>query len=384
MFTLLCAVAQGAWAQTTVSTDSEFRSAIANDGANITVTADINLSNSTLSIESGKSITIDLGGHTLDRKLTQRGEGGGQVITVRNGATLNLSNGTLKSGWGGAGGALVNEGGTVAITDVIITHNVADDRGGGVCNRTGGTLTMRDCSITDNHSNDKSGDKGGGGLFNEEGATATLTNVTITGNEAKVCGGGGICNFGTLTLDACTIQDNSANTSGGGIWQEGTLNMQGQMTVSGNTTSGGVTNNLFLKTNALITVTGSLAGSNVGIKMEIAGVFTSGYNTNNSGVDPATIFTADLSEVMAVSLADNEAQLTSSLPDGSVYYIERSWDEENQKVVAQPVILNKGEYAELSGSGDLDLLPNRYYVVKGNVTYGTLHATSGGVRHLIL
>ena len=94
MFTLLCAVAQVAWTQTTVSTDSELRSAIANDGANITVTADINLSNSTLSIESGKSITIDLGGHTLDRKLTQRGEGGGQVITVRNGATLNLSNGS--------------------------------------------------------------------------------------------------------------------------------------------------------------------------------------------------------------------------------------------------------------------------------------------------
>ena len=52
---LLCAVAQGAWAQTSVSTDSELRAAIKNDGANITVTADIDLSNSTLSIPKGNT-----------------------------------------------------------------------------------------------------------------------------------------------------------------------------------------------------------------------------------------------------------------------------------------------------------------------------------------
>ena len=49
----LMAMAQGAWAQTTVSTDQDLRAAIQNDGANITVTADIDLSNSTLSIPEG-------------------------------------------------------------------------------------------------------------------------------------------------------------------------------------------------------------------------------------------------------------------------------------------------------------------------------------------
>ena len=128
---LLCTTAT--WATDyNVGTDSELRAAIQNDGANITVTADIDLSNSTLSIASGKMVTINLNNHTLDRKLTKRGEGGGQVITVRSSATLNLSNGTLKGGWGGAGGALVNEGGTVTLTDVTITNNVADDRGDGV------------------------------------------------------------------------------------------------------------------------------------------------------------------------------------------------------------------------------------------------------------
>lgn len=69
-------VTMAAWAQTSVSTDSAFRSAIAN-GANITVTADIDLSNSTLSIPSGTTVTINLNGHTLDRRLNSRGEGGG-------------------------------------------------------------------------------------------------------------------------------------------------------------------------------------------------------------------------------------------------------------------------------------------------------------------
>ena len=305
-FAMLCATA--AWATDyTVKNDSELREAIQNDGANITVTADIDLSNSTLSIESGKTVTIDLNGHKLDRKLTKRGEGGGQVITVRSGATLNLTGGTLKGGWGGAGGALVNEGGTVTMTSVTCSNNVADDRGGGICNREGGTLTMTDCSITNNLSNDKSGAKGGGGLFNEEGATAVLAGVTIMGNTAKLCGGG-ICNFGTLTIDGCTIQNNKANTEGGGIWQEGTLNMKGANIISDNNAAGHKTNNLFLKEREVVTVTGSLAGSTIGINMESGmGVFTSGYNAHNRDVDPATIFQPEWPEVMAVTLENKEA-----------------------------------------------------------------------------
>jgi type 1 fimbria pilin len=84
---LICAMPCWA-ADYNVGTDGELRSAIQNDNANITVTADIDLSNSTLSIAAGKTVTINLGGHTLDHRLTQRGESGGQVITVRSGARL--------------------------------------------------------------------------------------------------------------------------------------------------------------------------------------------------------------------------------------------------------------------------------------------------------
>ena len=397
---LICATT--AWAQTKVSTDDELRTAIQTDGANITVTADINLSNSTLSIAEGMTVTIDLGGHTLDRKLTMRGEGGGQVITIREGATLNLSNGTLKGGWGRDGGGLVNEGGTVTLTDVNITNNTADDRGGGISNH--GTLTMTGGSITGNTTNDQTAPEGGGGIMNSEGATATLTNVSITGNETKVKGGGGIINYGTLTLDGCTITGNSCKIHGGGIWTaaSATLNMKGAMTVTDNTANS-VTNNLLLKTGAFINVTGSLAGSTVGVNMEAtAGIFTSGYSTYNSGTDPATIFTPDISDVMAVSLDGNEAKLASILPEGAVYYIECSWDSHNKKVVNTTKILSrKIGYSDTPTEGDYKLVTNskneddwfqlggysddndEYYVVTGNVSNNTLNVLGKKV-HLIL
>ena len=176
-----------AWAEDiAVDDDSKLRAAIAKDGANITVTANIDLSNSTLNIAEGKTVTIDLKGHTLDRGLTAREwNTGGQVITVRNGATLNIKNGTLKGGWGGNGGGIENTG-TTNLTDVNITGCTSDDRGGAISNS--GTLTMTRGSITYNTSKDRTAPTGGGGLFNYEGATATLTNVTISGNQATVTG----------------------------------------------------------------------------------------------------------------------------------------------------------------------------------------------------
>ena len=378
------------WAQTVVSTDAEIRAAIQVNNANIQLGADINLSNSTLSIPSDNTVTINLNGHKLDRKLTKRGQGGGTVITVRSGATLHISNGTITGGWGGAGGALSNENGTVFLTDVIITDNVADDRGGGICNREGGTLTMTGGAITNNISQDKTAPEGGGGLFNAQNATATLTNVTITGNKAQIKGGGGICNYGTMTLDGCTVTGNTCQLNGGGIWTaaNATLKMKGANTVTGNKSadrSGGVNSDLFLKTNALITVTGSLAGSAIGIDMESEfGVFTSGYNTHNSGVDPATIFLPMVSDVMAISLDGNEAKLASSLAEGEYYYIDHWWDPDNKKIVYLTKVVHPGEYTILKGShDDTDLFLAGTYVVKGNCYYDGIAYASANTKIIL-
>ena len=345
---LLCTLVQVAWATDyTVGSDSKLREAIANNGANITVTADIDLSNSTLEIKANTTVTIDLNGHTLDRNLPWRGDGGGQVITVREGATLNLSNGTLKGGWGGNAGGLSNESGTANLTNVNITGCKGDDCGGGICNL-GGTLTMTGGSITNNTCYDRGDPAGGGGLFNAESATATLTGVTITGNEDMVCGGGGICNYGTILLDGCTITGNKARTVGGGIWngnEKRPFKMQGANIITDNFASD-IPSNLYMRPFLVITLTGSMAGSRIGITLEmLPNMFTDGFPTYHSVEELNTIFTADRPEINEIVPSaggkPNEALLRSSVPDGQTSYIECSWDSENQKVVSTTKILTE-------------------------------------------
>ena len=100
---LLCTVAQGAWATDyTVSNETELRGAIENN-ANITLTQDITIG-SAITFNDGITVTIDLGGHTLNRNSTS--DSRSQVIGVFSGSTLNISNGTLTGGWGGDGGIL--------------------------------------------------------------------------------------------------------------------------------------------------------------------------------------------------------------------------------------------------------------------------------------
>ena len=176
---LICTTTSWAQTRTTVTNENELRTAVQTNNAQIQFANDISTS-SLLEIKNSRTITIDMNGFTLDRGCTSRGS---QVIVVRTGSTLNLSNGTLTGGWGGNGGALdIETGTTVNLTDVIVTGNYADDRGGGISNS--GTLTMTDCVLSDNTSRDNVENIGGGGLFNYANCTATLTNVTISGNEA--------------------------------------------------------------------------------------------------------------------------------------------------------------------------------------------------------
>ena len=394
----LVAFGQTVWAQNpiTVTTEAELIAAVQTNGANIQFANPISTT-SLLEIKDSKTITIDLNSFTLNRGCTSRGS---QVIVVRNGSTLNLSNGTLTGGWGRNGGAFdIETNTTVNLTDVIITGNHADDRGGGISNK--GTLTITRGAFTNNTSYDiEEGKRGGGGLFNYEGATATLTNVTFNGNKATVTGGGGICNYGTITLDGCTITGNSCKMNGGGIWQgaDATLNLLGQITVTGNTSDGDETNNLFLKTNAVITVTGSLAGSSIGVLMENStGTFTSGFGTYNSGVDPATLFFSDLPEAFQVAAAESEAKVDVLT---SFQYIECSWDDVNKQVVKTPKTLSnciplgsvpssEADYKVITGgSGEFGMggrtndLPE-FFVVRGTVNRDALRVNGNNV-HLVL
>jgi len=132
-------------------------------------------------------LNIAVGAHVDGFLITIRnghvtGADGGGIL---NNGTLSLSNGTIVSNttnlWGGGG---IQNYGTLLLTDTLILSNTAN-YGGGL----------------------------GSGNPNFYTKTATLNNCQIVGNQS-INQGGGIYNFGTLAINGGTISNNSAKQSG--------------------------------------------------------------------------------------------------------------------------------------------------------------------------
>ncbi|HID98684.1 MAG TPA: hypothetical protein EYP59_00105, partial [Thiotrichaceae bacterium] len=126
---------------------------------------------------------------------------------------------------------------TVEMNYLTIRNGLADDvvnsipqTDGGAINNWG-TLTLNHCTVNGNVAK-----TGGGGIAN--GGTLTLNNSTVSGNEAQANFGGGIRNNGTLTLSNSTVSNNAApNGDGGGINNLGTTLTLKNALIAGNTSS---------------------------------------------------------------------------------------------------------------------------------------------------
>src|SRR5262249_26381357 len=108
----------------------------------------------------------------------------------------------------------VEAGEEVSLSGLTIAGGNAG-AGGGIDNF--GALTVRDSVFSGNAA------VAGGGLANHRGGTVTVRDSTFTGNSAPG-GGGGIVNVGTLTVSDSTFTGNSGGGSrGGGINNSGTV-----------------------------------------------------------------------------------------------------------------------------------------------------------------
>lgn len=164
----------------------------------------------------------------------------------------------------GRGGALLNLG-TASLTNTTVANNTAGDgvidagKGGGIAND--GTLTLVSSAVSGNNATgptpigvqgggiynngsliiqtstiDNNGAADGAGIFIESGAVS-IQDSTISNNSvnAPAGSGGGIMNFGALSLDitGSTINKNTAS-DGGGIFQAATM-VTTNTTISSNT-----------------------------------------------------------------------------------------------------------------------------------------------------
>ena len=156
------------------------------------------------------------------------------------------------------------------MTSGTISGNTASYHGGGVYNW--GTVTMTGGTISGNTASYNAG-----GVYNNDG-TFTMNGGAISGNTAGGYGGG-VYNYslGTVTMTGGAISGNTAN-NGGGVYNNDTFNLTGNAVVTGNvkggsisngTLSGGTANNVYLFSSTTITITGALSGNAaIGINTE--------------------------------------------------------------------------------------------------------------------
>jgi hypothetical protein len=179
-------------------------------------------------------------------------------VKIRGGGcgNENESNLGIICDFNGRGGGILNNGGTVTLTDVEISANTAT-QGGGIFNEAFGTVIITNSTLSQNVGR-------GGGLFNS--GTVTIINSTLVGNRAPNSRGvscGGIANVdGLVTITNSTLSGNRANESGGGICNNG----EGGVTITNSTLSGNSAEDKFgggIDNSGAVTITNSTLSGNV-------------------------------------------------------------------------------------------------------------------------
>uniref|UniRef100_UPI002B2669C0 hypothetical protein n=1 Tax=Nocardioides sp. TaxID=35761 RepID=UPI002B2669C0 len=149
-------------------------------------------------------------------------QGGGGLFQDAGPGTLTVTGSTvtdnLATGTSGSGGGLLNDQGTVFVSDTVFSGNDAIRAGGGI-ETNAGTVTLTDVDLD---TNTTGGNPGNGGGFHAGGAnTVSYTGGTVSNNVAAKEGGGLWCsNSGTFTATGISFSGNSAGVDGDDVYRQ--------------------------------------------------------------------------------------------------------------------------------------------------------------------
>ncbi|MDY9924364.1 carboxypeptidase regulatory-like domain-containing protein [Methanobacterium sp.] len=177
--------------------------------------------------------SVNLHGENQDTTIIDADDNA-RILTIWNGATVNIEQLTFRDGASEYGGALRVESGTTTITDCTFDSNTVNDYGGAIYMDPGATATISGSTFTDNTAVD------GGAIYNDGGVLA-FNGCTFTGNRASSAnfGGGAILNSingGTVSLSDCIFTSNTAEFAGGAIYNRYNLTVENS-TFTSNTAS---------------------------------------------------------------------------------------------------------------------------------------------------
>ena len=203
------------------------------DNGCVGILTDVSLS-STLELPAGKSITIELNGHKLNRnRITQSSSANCNVITVGEGSTLTIYGGTkvapkptctlsfnYYTGSSNSSASVKNKG--------LITGGCNTKNGGGISIEKNGSCNLYYTAVSGNRADDgvtTIGGYGGGIALRGDYAKLNMYNSEVSYNYAEV--GGGICakdaDYARITMEqtdesvTSIITRNSVSKDGGGL-----------------------------------------------------------------------------------------------------------------------------------------------------------------------
>ncbi len=155
---------------------------------------------------------LDISGVTISGNKAEDEAG---AIDMNIDSNSSISNCQIVNNISGEEGGAIrmdSSGKKLTITDSYINGNSASDDGSGIyLNK--GTISMSHSHIDNNETANDSG-----ALKVIEGSTFYASNSFFNYNKAQSEEGGAIKNFGTVTLEQCTIEGNYAKKQGGGIY----------------------------------------------------------------------------------------------------------------------------------------------------------------------
>jgi hypothetical protein len=182
--------------------------------------------------------------------------------------TINGNNQVTISGNNASRIFQVDSGAQVNLSNLFITRGrsavfVSNQLGGGILNY--GTLTVSGTTVSSSFASL------GGGIFDDASGTLTVINSLIAGNSARdlsgtILGdGGGIFNLGTLMVSGSTLSGNfSYSGFGGGIEGEGTETIVNS-TLSGNSAFKGIGGGIDAQGGSLTILNSTLSGNSAAL-----------------------------------------------------------------------------------------------------------------------
>ena len=190
-----------------------------------------------VTVGSGKTLTVDLNGHTMNRNCHSKMVSNGYAFLI-NGGTLiiddsapnvnNFSNsvrgGVITGGAGDdVGGCIqMNENSKLIMTGGSIVSCITNDHGGAIrVNGSGVKIDISDADFYSNMTVDSADNSHGGAIYSDYSDCEVLIKDSVfDGNYSEDCGGAVYVNDGKFTAMNCLFNSNKCLDDGGAVYVE--------------------------------------------------------------------------------------------------------------------------------------------------------------------